>query len=257
MWYQIKSYLNFLLKSSNQHGVHSPFVYDLITNCFYDKNNYPAYQKIKEFRIDLTQNKDSIEIIDFGAGSRVFKSNQRKVTAIVKNAGIPFKRQKLLYRITNYFKPKTILELGTSLGLGTAAMAFTDYSNEITTVEGCHNTTEVSKLMFKKYQLKNIQLQNSTFDKFFKKQPSKLFDMVYIDGAHDKKSTLQNFEYLMNHIHNGSVLIFDDIYWSLEMTEAWNIIKEHPKVSVSIDTFYWGLVFFRKEQRKQHFSIRL
>ena len=59
---------------------------------------------------------------------------------------------------------------------------------------------------------KNIQLQNSTFDKFFKKQPSKLFDMVYIDGAHNKKSTLQNFEYLMNHIHNGSVLIFDDIF---------------------------------------------
>ena len=61
----------------------------------------------------------------------------------------------------------------------------------------------------------------------------------------------------MDKINNDSVLIFDDIYWSPAMTEAWSQIIQHPKVTVSIDTFYWGLLFFRKEQEKQHFIIRV
>ncbi|MFT5249429.1 MAG: putative O-methyltransferase YrrM, partial [bacterium] len=245
MWYQIKSYLHFLLKSSNQHGVHSPFVYDLVTTCFYDKKDYSEYQKIKAFRNELLQNSDAIEITDFGAGSRVFKSNTRNISSIAKNTGIPFKRQKLLFRITNYFKSETVLELGTSLGLGTAAIAFANDSIKITTVEGCKNTARVAEAIFKKYYVSSIQLQNATFEDFFNKNTIDSYDLVYIDGNHHKKNTLQYFEYLLDRINDNSVLIFDDIYWSKEMTEAWNQIKEHPKVTVSIDTFYWGIVFFR------------
>jgi predicted O-methyltransferase YrrM len=257
MWYQIKSYLHFLLKSSNQHGVHSPFVYDLVTTCFYDKKDYSEYQKIKAFRNELLQNSDAIEITDFGAGSRVFKSNTRNISSIAKNTGIPFKRQKLLFRITNYFKSETVLELGTSLGLGTAAIAFANDSIKITTVEGCKNTAKVAEGILNKYHVSSIQLQIATFEDFFNKSLSDLYDLVYIDGNHNKNNTLQYFEYLLDRINDNSVLIFDDIYWSEEMTEAWNQIKEHPKVTVSIDTFYWGIVFFRKEQQKQHFTIRM
>jgi predicted O-methyltransferase YrrM len=257
MWYQIKSYLNFLLKSSNQHGVHSPFVYDLVTTCFYDKKEYSEYQKIKAFRNELLQNSDAIEITDFGTGSRVFKSNTRKISSIAKNAGIPFKRQKLLFRITNYFKSKTVLELGTSLGLGTASMAFANDSTKITTVEGCKNTARVAEAVFNKYHLSTIQLQNATFEDFFKPKSSEKYDVVFIDGNHNKEDTVSYFHILLDKINNDSLLIFDNIYWSKEMTEAWNQIKEHPKVTVSIDTFYWGFVFFRKEQEKQHFAIRV
>ena len=257
MWYQIKSYLNFLLKSSNQHGVHSPFVYDLITQCFYDRKNHSAYQKIKAFRDDLFKNTERIEITDFGAGSRVFKSNHRKIAAIAKNAGITYKRQKLLYRIKAYFQPENVLELGTSLGLGTSAMAFTEGSQKITTVEGCENTAQIADIMFKKHQLNQIDLHKATFEDFFKTIASEKYNLVYIDGNHNKKNTLQYFEFLLDRVNEDSVLIFDDIYWSKEMTEAWMQIIQNPKVTVSIDTFYWGIVFFRKEQRKQHFTIRL
>ena len=56
---------------------------------------------------------------------------------------------------------------------------------------------------------------------------------------------------------NDSVWIFDDIHWSVAIEEAWEIIKQHPKVKVTIDTFQWGLVFFRSEQAKEHFTIRV
>ncbi len=257
MWYQIKSYINFLVKSKNQHRIHSPFVYNLVTQCFYDKKKYYAYSELKEFRDQLLQNNESIEITDFGAGSRIFKSNNRKISSIAKNVGATPKRQQLLFRIVKYFNSKNVLELGTSLGLGTAAMSLANPSAKIKTVEGCPNTSKIARRFFTDFKLKNMELYTTTFKDFFKENPSEIFDLAYIDGNHNKEDTLHYFQILMDKINNDSVLIFDDIYWSPAMTEAWSQIIQHPKVTVSIDTFYWGLLFFRKEQEKQHFIIRV
>ena len=59
--YQILSYIKFLFTSTNQHGIHSPFVYDLVTKCFYDKTNYKDYNRIKNYREVLINSKDKIE----------------------------------------------------------------------------------------------------------------------------------------------------------------------------------------------------
>ena len=144
----IKSYLTFLWNSKNQHGVHSPFVFDLVTKCFYDRTNYPEYPILKNYRNSLLQNKNTIEVTDFGAGSKVFKSNTRQICQIAKTAGISPKRAELLFRITNYFQPKSILELGTSLGLATSALTLGNTKAKITTLEGCLNTIAMAKKMF-------------------------------------------------------------------------------------------------------------
>jgi predicted O-methyltransferase YrrM len=257
MYHQLKSYGSFLLRASNEHGVHSPFVYDLVTTCFYDKQKYPDYKTLKEHRKKLFADSSTISITDFGAGSRVFKTNDRPVNAIAKNAGISAKRQRLLFRLAQYVKPENILELGTSLGLGTMALALGAPSTTLTTVEGCAATSAKANAYFEDFGIENIQLENSTFETFFQQTTSKTFDFVYIDGNHSKEATLQYFLTLLKYINNDSVLLFDDIYWSPEMTQAWQEIIAHPKVTVSIDTFQWGLVFFRSEQPKQDFSIRL
>ena len=137
MIHTIKSYLKFLKNSTNQHGVHSPFVFSLVTKCFYDKTNYPEYKILKKYRNSLLQNKDYIEVTDFGAGSRVFKSNKRQISAIAKNAGVSKKRAQLLFRIVKYFQPETILEIGTSLGLATTALSLGNQNTKITTLECC------------------------------------------------------------------------------------------------------------------------
>ena len=107
----IKSYLKFLLHSKNEHGVHSPFVFDLVTKCFYDNNKYPEYEVLKSYRKSLLENKNTIEVTDFGAGSRVFKSNTREISKIAKTAGITPKNAELLFRVVRYFQPKNILEI--------------------------------------------------------------------------------------------------------------------------------------------------
>ena len=255
----IKSYLNFLWNSKNQHGVHSPFVYNLVTKCFYDKKNYPEYSILKNYRNSLLQNKSTIEVTDFGAGSRVFKSNTRAINQIAKNAGITSKRAELLFRIVNYFQLENILEIGTSLGLATSALSLGNKNAKIISLEGCPNTINQCQLQLQKFNINNIECINTEFSSYLKnpKPETRNPKLIYFDGNHSKKATLEYFDLLLPTITNDSVWIFDDIHWSQEMEEAWEIIKNHPKVTVTIDTYQWGIVFFRIEQEKEHFVIRI
>ena len=258
MWQFIKSYINFLWNSKNQHGVHSPFVYDLVTKCFYDKKQYPEYTILKNYRNTLLENKNTIEVTDFGAGSRVFKNNKRVINQIAKNAGISSKRAELLFRIVRYFEPETILEIGTSLGLATSALSLGNQISKIITLEGCPKTMDIAKLQLENFKFQNIDFINTKFEEYLSNCQLKTDNcqLIYFDGNHSKKATLDYFELLLPTITNDSVWIFDDIHWSSDMEEAWKIIKNHPKVTVTIDTFQWGIVFFRIQQVKEHFVIR-
>ena len=259
MQHIIKSYLKFLFHSKNEHGVHSPFVFDLVTKCFYDATKYQEYEVLKSYRKSLLENKNTIEVTDFGAGSRVFKSNTREIAKIAQTAGITPKNAELLFRIVHYFQPKSILEIGTSLGLATSALSLGNSNAKIITLEGCPNTMATAKKMFQvssfKFPNNAVDFVNTEFNLFFENLKPQIFDLVYFDGNHSKKATLEYFEALLPTISNDSVWIFDDIHWSVDMEEAWEIIKNHPKVSVTIDTFQWGIVFFRAEQEKEHFII--
>lgn len=260
MLQQIISYLKFLYNSKNEHGVHSPFVFDLVTKCFYDKTKYPEYLILKNYRKSLLENKNIIEVTDFGAGSRVFKTNKRQISKIAKTAGISPKRAELLFRITKYFQPETILEIGTSLGLATSALSLGNTNAKITTLEGCPNTLAVAKNLFQVsgFKLKNIEFINTEFSSYLKTATENCdWKLIYFDGNHSKQATLGYFELLLPTITNETVWIFDDIHWSKDMEEAWETIKNHPKVTVTIDTFQWGIVFFRTEQEKEHFIIRV
>ncbi len=263
MLLQIKSYLNFLWNSKNDHGVHSPFVFNLVTKCFYDKKNYAEYSILESYRKSLLKNKKNIEVTDFGSGSKVFKSNKRQIAKIAKTAGISPKRAKLLFRITHFFQPTTILEIGTSLGLATAALSLGNKTSQITSLEGCPNTINQCQLQLQSRSFgttfNNIECINTEFSSYLKnfQIPNSKFQLIYFDGNHSKQATLEYFELLLPTVTNETIWIFDDIHWSAEMEEAWETIKKNPKVTVTIDTFQWGFVFFRQEQPKEHFVIRI
>ena len=239
--------------------MHSPFVFNLITKCFYDRKSKPEYSILKNYRNLLLENKNQIEVTDFGAGSKVFKSNTREISKIAKTAGISRKRAKLLFRVVNYFQPESILEIGTSLGLATSALALGNPNAKIVTLEGCPETANQCQLQLQKFNINSVKSIVTEFSTYFKtiNHQAEAINLIYFDGNHSKKATLNYFELLLPTITNDSVWIFDDIHWSTEMEEAWENIKKHPKVKVTIDTFQWGFVFFRKEQEKEHFIIRV
>ena len=258
MFFKVISYLKFLLKSANKLGVQSPFVFDIIINCFHKKTDVNPYNHHLQYRKELLLNKEQIVVTDFGAGSKVFKDNLRPINKIAKYAGLSKKRANLLINLINYFKPKIILEFGTSVGLATAAMHLGNPKAKIITLEGCTNTMNIAKSQFELFTFENIETVTGEFDSSLNKlNLNYTLDFVYFDGNHQKEATLKYFEFCLQYINNNSVFVFDDIHWTKNMEEAWEEIKKHPRVKVTIDTFQWGIVFFREEQVKEHFTIRV
>jgi predicted O-methyltransferase YrrM len=253
-------YLRYYFTASNGkgHGVHSPFVFDFIEKILNDKTNYPSYEKIELVRKELLQNENIIKVEDFGAGSTVNKTNNRVVKNIAASSLKPKKFSQLLFRIVRFYGYKNILELGTSLGITTSYLAASE-NTSVTTIEGSPTIATIAQQSFDKLALQNINMVVGAFEKTLLPvlQKNKYFDLVFIDGNHRKIPTIQYFKSLLNHIQPNTCIIFDDIHWSKEMEEAWEIIKMHEAVTLSIDLFFIGLIYVTKDFKiKQHFTIR-
>ncbi len=276
--YSLKQYLKFLVRSKNQHGVHSPFVYDLVTQCFYDSAHYQDYDRLGQFRRALAKSDTILEVTDLGSGSRVGQLNKtsKKVQSMLRHAGASKKRQQLLYRLGAYFKPAQILELGTHSGMGATALCMGAKPKRLITVEGCPETAQYTQNNFVRWGSNNpdlnaIALINKKFEDLLNEfqglqdfPDSKTahgtqatFDLIYLDGHHDGPATLHYFESLKKYTHDKTVLIIDDIHWSPGMSAAWQQIIKDPKLSVSIDSFFCGFLFFHSTQAKEDFVIRV
>ena len=254
-------YLNYWLTSSNGkgHGVHSPFVFEFVTQVLNDKREFDCFHTIEALRASLKNNDAEINVPDFGAGSRKNLDNERKISAIANSSLKPKKYSQLLFRIIHQYKPNNILELGTSLGITTSYLSFANPASTIITMEGAPEVANVARNNFKQLNLSNIDVVEGNFDENLTSVIGQLstIDFVFIDGNHRRQPTINYFNKLVNISTQSTILIFDDIHWSKDMEAAWNEIKQHPSVTLTIDLFFIGLVFFRKEQKvKEHFSIR-
>jgi predicted O-methyltransferase YrrM len=260
-WQMAKQYMQYWWHASNGkgHGVHSPFVFNFITRVLNDERFFYCYETIETLRNQLKRDSTVLTIEDFGAGSRIHTHTQRKVSDIATSSLKPKKYSQLLFRMVNYFQPATILELGTSLGITTAYLACGNCNAQVITMEGATSVAALAQQNFRALRIKNIQLVTGNFDDTlpFALDQLRAVDFAFIDGNHRLAPTLQYFYQLLPKVHEYSVLVFDDIHWSREMEDAWNTIKAHEKVSLTIDLFFIGIVFFRKENKvKQEFAIR-
>ena len=258
---KVLAYLKYYITASNGsgHGIHSPFVFDFITQVMNDNRYFYAYDSIEQIRKNLLRNHQVLTIEDFGAGSAVAKSNERKISDISRSSLKPKKFGQLMFRIVNYYQANNIIELGTSLGITTSYLASANLKGNVYTFEGAKQAAAIAKQNFDNLSLNNIEVIEGNFDETLQPQLNKIAsaDFVFVDGNHREKPTIQYFEWLLKKATESSVFIFDDIHWSQEMEEAWKYIQQHAAVTLTIDLFFIGIVFFRKEQKvPQHFTIR-
>jgi len=256
-----KKYFYYFLHSKNGkgHGVHSPFVFDFIIHVLNDKKKYDCYDKIESLRRSLLKNDNEIEVEDFGAGSAVIPFKTRKIKDIARSSLKKKKYSQLLFRIAKYYQAKNIVELGTSFGITTAYLASSNSNAKVITTEGSKNIANIAGQNFKEAGLNNIELINGDFKKTIPSVLDKFenIDLLFVDGNHRKKPTLEYFDLFLKKAGRNSIFIFDDIHWSHEMEEAWEEIKQHPSVTLTIDLFFIGLVFFSKDFKvKQDFPVR-
>ena len=254
-------YFRYYLSASNGkgHGVHSPFVFDFITNVLNNKQHYYAYDTVEAMRERLELNKNKITVVDMGAGSVTSASKVRTIASIARTAAKSRKFGQLLFRMANHYHSKTILELGTSLGITTGYLALGNLEANVITMEGSVAIADKALENFRDMGLKNVKLVQGNFDDTLSKvlDALEVVNMAFVDGNHRKKPTLDYFQQLLPVMSFQSIIVFDDVHWSREMEEAWEEIRNHPQVMLSIDLFFVGLVFFNPSFKvKQHFTIR-
>ena len=256
-----RKYLNWYAKASNSkgHGVHSPFVYSFIRNVLLDKKEPDYFNLIEALRRRLLHDNDTISVIDFGAGSSVIKTDERVIKKIAASSLKAKKYAQLLSRMVQYFKPSNILELGTSFGISTSYMAMANHCTPVYTMEGSPEIAKIADQNFQELGIKNINLVVGDFADNFQRtiEAMDVVDFAFIDGNHQQKPTELYFSELLKRSTEKSVFIFDDIYWSRGMENAWQNIKNHPSVTLTVDLFFFGIVFLDPTfKEKQHISIR-
>lgn len=251
-------YLKYLLKSNNRHSVHSPFIYKFNDEVLNARLNAEDWKVLEVYIQNLKENETVLEIEDLGSGSKLLKQRHRKVREIYKTASSNRRMMEILFQMIRYYQCKNILEIGTCLGVGTAAMGSSNNA-KINTIEGSKELRKFTNAYFNE-QFKNNQVNfiEGNFDEVLPNLLPALppLDLAFIDGNHSYEATIRYFEMLISKVHNESIFIFDDIYWSAGMKQAWSEIQNHPKVQSTVDIFRWGIVFFRKEMQKEHFTIR-
>jgi predicted O-methyltransferase YrrM len=282
-------FIHFYFQAKTQYSVHSPFVYAFVREILEDDRLFYVFNEAEILRGELLNSKDKIEVEDFGAGSHGIKNKIRKVADIAASALSPDFQCQWLFRICQLYKPLTILELGTSLGVST--LYITEGSPKKSTIKTLEGSPKIAELAqrnfdwfyetFEKQGLRFSDLDTlelKKYEPFFNRNPNKnrveivvgnfdktlqptlnqlvTLDMAFIDGNHRYEPTIDYFEKCLPHTHENTVLIFDDIHWSADMERAWKTIKAHPSVKLTLDLFWCGIVFFRHENHeKEHFKL--
>ncbi len=248
------SYLKYLLTARTKHAIHSPFVFDFVTNVLKDTKNYPCYRTLAELRKQLLLNDLKIHFADLGTGI----SGEKRVREIARRSLISGKHGQLLFRVANHYHSENILELGTSLGLSTAYLASAKTAGRIVSIEGSEEVAKIASVNLTNLKLETIKLVTGDLDKALEQTLNLLpaLDLVFFDANHRYRPTINYFKTCLPKKTENSIFIFDDINRSAEMQKAWREIKAHPDVTVTIDIYRMGIVFFRKNQAKEHFIIR-
>jgi len=275
-------YLRYYLMAANGrgHGVHSPFVYELVRNVLCDRTVYAPYLAIEGLRKQLLKDEGAIEAEDMGAGSvrsgipmaggarAASDARVRRVADIARHAAKPARLGQLLFRLARYYRPAVAVELGTSLGLSAAYLAAGVregrreggvQSGKLWTIEGSRAVAERAAGHLEGLGLDGVEVVTGNFDVVVQPLLERIgpVELAFVDGNHRYEPTLRYFDILMRHSGRSAMLIFDDIHWSADMERAWAQIKADPQVMLTIDLFFFGLVVRGEEFKvKQDFTIR-
>jgi predicted O-methyltransferase YrrM len=245
-------YVKYLIKAKSRYFIHSTFVFDFVNEVLRKPVEDIRCRKIEHLRLELKRSKESINVKDLGAG----QDRLRSVGEIARFSAKQKRMAEVLHNIVRRYEPKKILELGTSLGISSMYQAAATNST-VLTIEGCPETAVIAQKNFNEIGFENIEQYVGNFDELMPDILARNPDVNYcfVDGNHTYDATIRYFNLLLSYAGDDMIMVFDDIHWSEGMEKAWSEIKRHEKVSLTIDLFFIGIVFFRAGIQKQDFVL--
>lgn len=254
-----RQFVSYFAKARTVYNTHSPFLYELTQQVLEDDRHYYAFDELEALRKKMLQVETQMEFVDFGAGSRnLGKKNTRKIKDVARTSLISPLKAQWMFRLINFLKPKNILEIGTSLGLSALYMQSAALNAQLVTLEGNPDSANIARKNFSIFPYaKKISIEIGKFEDTLQPTLKKMgqVDFVFMDGNHRQEPTLAYFEQIRPFLSEKSVIILDDIYWSEGMTAAWNQLKNDSQVTVSVDMYHFGILFFRKENKEKEHHI--
>jgi predicted O-methyltransferase YrrM len=252
----VVEYIKYRWNAKKRHGIHSPFIYDLSDKCA--SIEFPNILKKQRSKIiePIRQSNANINVTDLGAGS-LKMSPTRPVRKILQYSSSNGKWGEVLYKLCRHYQPQNILELGTSLGIGTWHMSQGSPTACITSLEGCPETYATMKIHLAPHFNEDVNFILSSFDSFLDKDQKHPFDFIFIDGHHDGEALTSYIKKLLPFSHDKTLFVLDDIRWSKSMIDAWNRLQSDESFHVSIDLFRMGILIKRSSQEKEHFTLKI
>jgi predicted O-methyltransferase YrrM len=256
--FSLFAFLKFIVKSKTKYYMHSPFVYDLMAHVLEKKNTESELVFIQSIRQQLRREKDiKLTFQPIGA---IANSSIKSMATIEKNLSIPHRIGARLFHCIQRYNYQTIVEIGTCIGIGALYLAKAEQEATVYTLEGNPDCYQKAAQLFAQNDIKNIEIIPGLFEESLPLLLQKInkIDLVVIDGNHQYESTVRYFNQLLPYLHEDSLVVIDDIYWSKEMNRAWKEICQHNRVTLSLDFYRNGFLFFKKNRlEKEHFLIHL
>ena len=235
------------------HGVHSPFAYNFITKVIDERAVYYC-----ENDIELTRKKISYPDQSFFLPAENGQGEQRiSIHEIMKKIAIKPKNGALLLRMTNYFKPRNILQVGEAVGFSTLYLSSYSSDVQVLVLEEHAGRAALCRAVFEKHKANNIQLQEGPY---YETLPVALadreqVDFVYLDFLNSTELNTYVIDQCLSHLHDQSVLVVSGIKTTKEKKEFWKHLCFRPEVSVTVDVYEFGIVFFNKKLHKRNYIV--
>ena len=253
-WFRLASGIQYVWHAKSSYYIHSPFVFNLLTNVINRRIEPSEFQKLNSIRSELINNNDKIEIEAVGTSSVTTKAF---VSSIAKRYSVSSKYGRLLYNLVNHFQPSTILETGTGLGLSAANMALGNSHATVHTIDAISSLSNVAKQTLNNHNIHNVVFHNGQLDEVLEKickdiQP---IDAAYLDANHTYDATLRYFNILQPYLTTKAFVVIDDIHWSKDMNRAWKKLCQHESVTLSLDFYRMGVLFLNPDLSRENFQL--
>ncbi|MDR1331872.1 MAG: hypothetical protein LBK07_07180 [Tannerella sp.] len=217
-------------------GIHSPFAFDLITKVVEERCARYFYRDIEAAHRQLTQDRTAITC----GGSRT------TVCRAFRRCGITPGEGKFLFRLANHCKPLTFLTAGSAMGFvplcltGYAAAARCimleeerDFAATATRLVG--GRTDVSIEIIAGADESRAAAALTAVERL---------DCLYLGREVDVRTRERLFAQCRPFLHGRSICIVAGIHGSTARKRQWEALCLHPDVTVSLDLYTTGVLFF-------------
>ena len=260
MIWRFREYLRHLLylRHRKGYGIHSPYLFEFVNKVIFNKAGLRVPPELLKAHRELKSDRTMIPVTDLGASSVICRARMRSVASFVRHSSVSKKYGALLHRITLWFQPEAIIELGSGLGISALYLASARPQVPMHSIEGNPHRAVFAERLVAGQNLALVSVHQGEMgvelDKLLPKLKSRF--VAFVDGNHRYEPTVSYVEKLMQVAGDDALIILDDIYWSKEMFRAWKELVSRPETRVSLDLYQMGIIILRKDLAKANIKIK-